>query len=94
MVLMIFLSSQELSFKYWDNLVITPAQLSSRQLWYEFYLWSHKVDIARGKDDILYYVTVHFLPIKSVLSDNMFYVAIFHCSLGRSHNTGLTVSNF
>ena len=49
-------SSRELSFKCWENLVIAPGhcwyvQLSSRELWYEFCLWSQQVDIAGGKDD-------------------------------------------
>jgi hypothetical protein len=34
---------------------------------------------------------VHFLSIKPVLSDHLSYVTIFHCSLGRSHKTVLTV---
>jgi hypothetical protein len=34
---------------------------------------------------------VYFISIKPVLSDHLPYVAIFHCSLGRSHKTGLTV---
>ena len=33
----------------------------------------------------------HFLSIKPVSSDHLSYVTIFHCSLGRSHKTGLTV---
>jgi hypothetical protein len=32
-----------------------------------------------------------FISIKPVLSDHLSYVTIFHCSLGRSHKTGLTV---
>jgi hypothetical protein len=32
------------------SLLISPAQ-RSRELWYEFYLWSQQVDIAGGKDD-------------------------------------------
>jgi hypothetical protein len=31
------------------------------------------------------------LSTKPVLSDHLSYVTIFHCSLGRSHKTGLTV---
>ena len=34
---------------------------------------------------------VHFISIKPVLSDNLSYVTIFHCSLEWSHKTGLTV---
>ena len=34
----------------------------------------------------LYHVTVHFISIKPVLSDNLSYVTIFHCSLGRSQD--------
>jgi hypothetical protein len=37
--------------------------------------------------------TVHFISIKPVLSNHLSYVTIFHCSLGRSHKIGLTVSN-
>jgi hypothetical protein len=40
---------------------------------------------------ILFPLTVHFISIKPVLSDHLSYVAIFHCSIGRSHKTGLTV---
>ena len=44
----------------------------------------------------IYYVTftfiVHFISIKPVLRDHLSYATIFHCSLGRSHKTGLTVS--
>ena len=31
------------------------------------------------------------MSIKPVLSEHLPYVTIFHCSLGRSHNKGLTV---
>jgi hypothetical protein len=34
---------------------------------------------------------MHFILIKLVLSDQLPYVTIFHCSFGRSHNVGLTV---
>ena len=34
---------------------------------------------------------MHFISIKSVLSNHLSYVTIFHCSIGRSHKTGLTV---
>ena len=34
---------------------------------------------------------MNFISIKPILSDHLFYVTIFHCSLGRSHKTGLTV---
>jgi hypothetical protein len=34
---------------------------------------------------------VHFISFKPVLSDNLSYVTIFDCSLGKSHKTGLTV---
>jgi len=34
---------------------------------------------------------VHFISIKPVLSDHLSYVTIFHCSIARSHKTGLTV---
>jgi hypothetical protein len=34
---------------------------------------------------------VHFISIKPVLNDHLSYLTIFHCSLGRSHKTGLTV---
>ena len=39
----------------------------------------------------LFPFTVHFISIKPVLSNHLSYVNIFHCSLGRSHKTGLTV---
>jgi hypothetical protein len=39
----------------------------------------------------LFPFTVHFISIKPVLSDHLSYVTIFHCSLGRSQKTGLTV---
>jgi hypothetical protein len=38
---------------------------------------------------ILFPFTVHFISIKPVLSNHLSYVTIFHCSLGRSHKTGL-----
>jgi hypothetical protein len=34
---------------------------------------------------------VHFISFKPVLSDHLSYVTIFHCSLGRSHKTDVTV---
>ena len=34
---------------------------------------------------------MHFLSTKPVLNDHLSYVTIFHCSLGRSHKTGLIV---
>ena len=34
---------------------------------------------------------MHFISIKPVLSDHLYYVTIFDCSLGRSHKTVLTV---
>ena len=34
---------------------------------------------------------MHFISITPVLSDHLSYVTIFHCSLGRSHKTGLAV---
>ena len=48
-------------------------------------------------NNILYFMyttlifTVHFISIKPVLSDHLSYVTIFHCSIARSHETGLTV---
>ena len=61
-------SSQELSFKCWENLVITPAhcwqvQLSWRELWYEFCLWSQQVDIAGGKDDKYHDCLITFVTV-------------------------------
>jgi hypothetical protein len=35
--------------------------------------------------------TVHFMPIKPLLSDHLFYLNLYPCSLGRSHKTDLTV---
>jgi hypothetical protein len=37
---------------------------------------------------------VHFISIKPVLSNHLSYVTIYHSSLGRSHNTGLTTFNW
>jgi hypothetical protein len=34
---------------------------------------------------------VDFISNKPVLSDHLSYLTLFHCSLGRSHKTGLTV---
>ena len=48
-------------------------------------------------NNILYFMyttlifTVHFISFKPVLSDHLSYVTIFHCSIARSHKTGLTV---
>jgi hypothetical protein len=38
----------------------------------------------------LFPFTVHFISIQLVLSKHLSYVTIFHCSLGKSHKTGLT----
>jgi hypothetical protein len=35
---------------------------------------------------------VHFILIKSVLSDHLSYITLIQCSLERLHKTGLTVS--
>jgi hypothetical protein len=37
---------------------------------------------------------VHFISNTPVLSDHLSYVTIYHCSLGRSHKTALTVFIF
>jgi len=37
---------------------------------------------------------MHFISIKSILSDHLSYVTIFHSSIGRSDKTDLTVINF
>ena len=57
MVLMnfIYFCHQELSFKCWENLVITPADLINpaqlTQTMIQVYLWSKQVDLVGGKDD-------------------------------------------
>jgi hypothetical protein len=40
---------------------------------------------------VLFSFTVHFISIKPVLNGHLSYVTIFHCYLGRSYKTGLTV---
>ena len=42
----------------------------------------------------LFPFTVHFISINPVLSNHLSYVTIFYCSLGRSHQTDLTVDWF
>jgi hypothetical protein len=37
---------------------------------------------------------MHFISIKTVLSNHLSYVTIFHCFLRRSHKTGLTVHSY
>jgi hypothetical protein len=63
-----------------------------------YYLWNFKTKSNSQTCFNLYYVililfpfTVHIISIKPVLSNHLSYVTIFHCSLGRSHKTDLTV---
>jgi len=43
---------------------------------------------------ILFPFKMHFMSTKPALNDHQSYVTIFHCSLGRSHKTGLTVCKY
>jgi hypothetical protein len=42
---------------------------------------------------ILIPFTMHFISIKSILSDHLSYVTIFHSSIGRSDKIDLTIKN-
>ena len=62
----------------------------SGQLSYFIYV-SKRDSCVQQYLQFLFPFIVEFISNKPVLSDPLSYVTIFHCPLGRSHKTGLTV---